>query len=146
LRRAFQPSLVTSSSCQGAPRTCRCIETVSVAAATKASRQGAPRTCRCIETRIMLHSRQRATCQGAPRTCRCIETGCRERRRCHEPRVREHHAPVGALRRQPFTSSSLSRRVREHHAPVGALRRAAACGELSQALAWSQLSGSTTHL
>ena len=36
--------------------------------------------------------------QGAPRTCRCIETTCRIRPRL-PGFVREHPAPVGALRR-----------------------------------------------
>ena len=37
--------------------------------------QGAPRTCRCIETAavVCLDAREGAG-QGAPRTCRCIET------------------------------------------------------------------------
>ena len=34
--------------------------------------------------------------QGAPRTCRCIETESRDVNECRL--VREHHAPVGALR------------------------------------------------
>ena len=38
--------------------------------------------------------------------------------------VREHHAPVGALRRMERTPVVPPRaRVREHHTPVGALRR-----------------------
>ena len=37
--------------------------------------------------------------------------------------VREHHAPVGALRRLDKLSKCVHLRVREHHAPVGALRR-----------------------
>ena len=41
--------------------------------------------------------------QGAPRTCRCIETGCRPGRQ-HRMRVREHHAPVGALRLYSMSS------------------------------------------
>ena len=36
--------------------------------------------------------------------------------------VREHHAPVGALRRQTSNLPELGLNVREHHAPVGALR------------------------
>ena len=35
--------------------------------------------------------------QGAPRTCRCIETKW-SRRHTRASWVREHHAPVGALR------------------------------------------------
>ena len=132
--------------------------------------QGAPRTCRCIETVKKTHRLRRffvrehhapvgalrhmpmwrrrtpTTSQGAPRTCRCIETiplvpsGS-------EPGVREHHAPVGALRPgcSPQFPGRLGRQgaprtcrcietmgprrkmqppcwVREHHAPVGALR------------------------
>jgi len=38
--------------------------------------------------------------------------------------VREHHAPVGALRRQSDSHNyGEDSEVREHHAPVGALRR-----------------------
>ena len=67
--------------------------------ATPESRgQGAPRTCRCIETL----PRRRRTCrpprQGAPRTCRCIETRARRDLDGGDRDVREHHAPVGALR------------------------------------------------
>ena len=36
--------------------------------------------------------------QGAPRTCRCIETSRESRYSGTRPYVREHHAPVGALR------------------------------------------------
>ena len=36
-------------------------------------------------------------CQGAPRTCRCIETQAPSGEGPPHP-VREHHAPVGALR------------------------------------------------
>ena len=36
--------------------------------------------------------------------------------------VREHHAPVGALRRREDRRYNENREVREHHAPVGALR------------------------
>ena len=37
--------------------------------------------------------------------------------------VREHHAPVGALRRPPlYALTPVKAPVREHHAPVGALR------------------------
>ena len=59
--------------------------------------QGAPRTCRCIETVEFGVGTVAAVGQGAPRTCRCIET------KGDRPiplglLVREHHAPVGALR------------------------------------------------
>ena len=37
--------------------------------------------------------------------------------------VREHHAPVGALRRPWQSRRARCTSVREHHAPVGALRR-----------------------
>ena len=64
-----------AATCQGAPRTCRCIETCRwFPVASPLSRQGAPRTCRCIETHR----------QGSPSS--------------HQGCVREHHAPVGALR------------------------------------------------
>ena len=60
---------------QGAPRTCRCIETMPAAPMpTMAPSQGAPRTCRCIETPPGRRPSGRRPCQGAPRTCRCIET------------------------------------------------------------------------
>ena len=36
-------------------------------------------------------------CQGAPRTCRCIETW-NDGTLISDTTVREHHAPVGALR------------------------------------------------
>ena len=36
--------------------------------------QGAPRTCRCIETGPVTYLISPMSCQGAPRTCRCIET------------------------------------------------------------------------
>ena len=36
--------------------------------------------------------------QGAPRTCRCIETDRLDKLFFLEWKVREHHAPVGALR------------------------------------------------
>ena len=61
--------------------------------------------------------------QGAPRTCRCIETTSPGIHAMKLLKVREHHAPVGALRQntdQVF--SGLEKDVREHHAPVGALR------------------------
>ena len=62
--------------------------------------QGAPRTCRCIETEGVLGDIPLDTCQGAPRTCRCIETTAVATTLNHERGVREHHAPVGALRLQ----------------------------------------------
>ena len=65
--------------------------------------------------------------QGAPRTCRCIETRSGGMRR---PRlgVREHHAPVGALRRTRQDDGVHDEiPVREHHAPVGALRHDSEC-------------------
>ena len=60
---------------QGAPRTCRCIETSSCRSGGRrvSMRQGAPRTCRCIETSSSSQLPQRCQGQGAPRTCRCIE-------------------------------------------------------------------------
>ena len=61
--------------------------------------------------------------QGAPRTCRCIET-LMFLSRWALILVREHHAPVGALRRQSDSHNyGEDSEVREHHAPVGALRR-----------------------
>ena len=56
--------------------------------------------------------------------------------------VREHHAPVGALRLRREEVDELNRLVREHHAPVGALRRVIANAYAASVM----LSGSTTHL
>ena len=128
---------------QGAPRTCRCIETGrGISSGSGTARQGAPRTCRCIETPSSRFIACILASQGAPRTCRCIETWRLRRRRCRRRYVREHHAPVGALRQIEQTTNSDSLPVREHHAPVGALRRnnpgADDCDQ--------QKSGSTTHL
>ena len=90
--------------CQGAPRTCRCIETIAgrvilvdadvvrehhapvgalrrvvvVGVIYDGCRQGAPRTCRCIETCRWCSPPSRCHCQGAPRTCGCIETHRRQ--------------------------------------------------------------------
>ena len=86
--------------------------------------------------------------QGAPRTCRCIETRGPRRAGGAPPVVREHHAPVGALRHKDHPGDarvflgqgaprtcrcietlrkniilSSQRSVREHHAPAGALRQ-----------------------
>ena len=115
-RRAFSP-------CQGAPRTCRCIETPTTPAETPAFGQGAPRTCRCIETVAPHHQIRRNERQGAPRTCRCIETPGHTGRCWCLRTVREHHAPVGALRRPAGGGAVDIYIVREHHAPVGALRQ-----------------------
>jgi len=60
--------------------------------------QGAPRTCRCIETARMALEQDEVSRQGAPRTCRCIETVDDLVVSSFDIRVREHHAPVGALR------------------------------------------------
>ena len=83
--------------------------------------QGAPRTCRCIETSSdAAGTSSVSSCQGAPRTCRCIETGSSHTELSPSFSVREHHAPVGALRLEaPAAAAAM---VREHHAPVGALR------------------------
>ena len=115
------------------------------AAALGGRGQGAPRTCRCIETIFLTSSiipnpvrehhapvgalrlrgeevnELRLLGQGAPRTCRCIETLGRNQPGGVSLLVREHHAPVGALRHQGNNLKSLVVRVREHHAPVGAL-------------------------
>ena len=58
-----------------------------------------------------------------------------------EARVREHHAPVGALRHNEKDEDLSFHLVREHHAPVGALRPDGAhdCDVRRR-------SGSTTHL
>ena len=43
-------------------------------AAPEGRGQGAPRTCRCIETEHRPSRLYKMPSQGAPRTCRCIET------------------------------------------------------------------------
>ena len=60
--------------------------------------------------------------QGAPRTCRCIETNSRNSSIARGWLVREHHAPVGALRLPGERVLAHLAQVREHRAPVGALR------------------------
>ena len=85
--------------------------------------QGAPRTCRCIETvRVDAAGSTATSRQGAPRTCRCIETSFRQGEVGSQLAVREHHAPVGALRHPDRVNRVSVIGVREHHAPVGALR------------------------
>jgi len=57
--------------------------------------------------------------------------------------VREHHAPVGALRPSlAHEGNAEEDAVREHHAPVGALRLVL----LIRVAPQSAESGSTTHL
>ena len=55
--------------------------------------------------------------------------------------VREHHAPVGALRRIAASQWVAQVPVREHHAPVGALRPVP-----TGSFRYTRPSGSTTHL
>ena len=63
---------------QGAPRTCRCIETCYYSRETlHMGGQGAPRTCRCIETKNGILFYHRLKSQGAPRSCGCTESFCR---------------------------------------------------------------------
>ena len=45
--------------------------------------------------------------QGAPRTCRCIETDRLDKLFFLEWKVREHHAPVGALRQDSIRISGM---------------------------------------
>ena len=96
------PRMLSSSTvrtCQGAPRTCRCIETsVQHRFGVLVEGQGAPRTCRCIETSDIPGVVPSSSRQGAPRTCRCIETEDFFLGGLRPSDVREHHAPVGALR------------------------------------------------
>ena len=88
--------------------------------------QGAPRTCRCIETISEYRSAWSSWSQGAPRTCRCIETHPEDIHPVSCGDVREHHAPVGALRHERLLKAApFAGVVREHHAPVGALRQKA---------------------
>ena len=54
-----------------------------------------PVALRALEVASYRHSRRQG--QGAPRTCRCIETKASALRE-EQNVVREHHAPVGALR------------------------------------------------
>ena len=131
----------------------------------QATRQGAPRTCRCIETLTASPKVSFCTGQGAPRTCRCIETMLPRRWCGRSSSVREHHAPVGALRLNGGQCQGGEERVREHHAPVGALRqtdgnlgrplrcqgapRTCRCIETLSAIVTPssmRSSGSTTHL
>ena len=123
LRHVGEASAIPSRTRQGAPRTCRCIETAdSITCETqRASRQGAPRTCRCIETRREPGGAILSVGQGAPRTCRCIETSTShplrgESRRQGAPRTCRCIETLASPRSQPQVP------VREHHAPVGALR------------------------
>ena len=85
---------------QGAPRTCRCIETLRLS--LRYDNQRAVREHHApvgaLRQLDLLAEQAGASGQGAPRTCRCIETR-RRPPRVHSGRVREHHAPVGALRR-----------------------------------------------
>ena len=133
---------------QGAPRTCRCIETdggkdrSSPGVAVREHhapvgalrpfapqcgrpwpRQGAPRTCRCIETVSELVPMARSPGQGAPRTCRCIETSMAA------PSPQSQPSCQGAPRTCRCIETRFARagtradwRVREHHALAGALR------------------------
>ena len=78
--------------------------------------------------------------QGAPRTCRCIETSYSSLLKARAT-VREHHAPVGALRLAVDGAQACQLAVREHHAPVGALRLLG-----SSPVVPIPASGSTTHL
>ena len=80
-------------------------------------RQGAPRTCRCIETGgfaggavVGADVREHHAPVGALRRVGGDDllTG---------GRVREHHAPVGALRHRARFPLSQYYRVREYHAP-----------------------------
>ena len=67
------------------------------------------------------HAPPRGRGQGAPRTARCIKTDKQEclcKRNC----VREHPAPLGALRLIGPSVMTPRTRVREHPAPLGALR------------------------
>ena len=90
-------------------------------AAPEGRGQGAPRTCRCIETLKSLFCRGGSLRQGAPRTYRCIET-VSPSLPPWAGQVREHHAPVGALRPCSTRRDRRQTCVREHHTPVGALR------------------------
>ena len=135
---------------QGAPRTCRCIETNSYAAheEPRQSVREHHAPVGALRRRGARLQGPGGKCQGAPRTCRCIETPDSVWMKEVSCSVREHHAPVGALRpgrvdpgerlsggqgaprtcrcieTPPAEALSRGRRgVREHHAPVGALRR-----------------------
>ena len=59
---------------QGAPRTCRCIETQVMSRTMGSVTSGSTTHCRCIETGRRPTRRSCRRRQGAPRTCRCIET------------------------------------------------------------------------
>ena len=111
-------------------------------AAPEGRGQGAPRTCRCIETNKLERGLLVESSQGAPRTCRCIETDRQAAPKLPPVCVREHHAPVGALRRWGSTRNGDSccsqgaprtcRCIETDGAPVG--------------LFSNHMSGSTTNL
>ena len=101
LRRSASNSRESSMHSQGAPRTCRCIETSAGVAATV----------------VVVQVREHHAPVGALRLkglyYNALPGG-----------VREHHAPVGALRPRDIASLEGKRPVvRGHHAPVGALRQ-----------------------
>ena len=86
------------------------------------------------------HAPPRSRGQGAPRTARCIKTPRQSSARSSAPRVREHPAPLGALRRERRPHNGDDEDVREHPAPLGALRLAA-----TTRTSRSPWSGSTPH-
>ena len=95
-------------------------------AAPRGRGQGAPRTARCIKT-MMMSGDAGDPSQGAPRTARCIKTPPATRERRH-PRVREHPAPLGALRpagQLPGVLGAGSRTT--PHAPPPLARAPSAC-------------------
>ena len=68
------------------------------------------------------HAPPRGRGQGAPRTARCIKTMMLMRMSMGYMIVREHPAPLGALRPCDAPGDLVSGLVREHPAPLGALR------------------------
>ena len=68
------------------------------------------------------HAPPRSGGQGAPRTARCIKTPLEQTGLVEELAVREHPAPLGALRLEHPVDGDDAQPVREHPAPLGALR------------------------
>ena len=88
------------------------------------------------------HAPPRGRGQGAPRTARCIKTTPTHKGRRRRRLVREHPAPLGALRLLALEEVLVHDDVREHPAPLGALRLAGS----SPAGGTHHTSGTTPHL
>ena len=119
LRPSASTAEVSSWSSQGAPRTARCIKTLLLGGEViDVPGQGAPRTARCIKTVWHGSWMPAHVSQGAPRTARCIKTPGQQARKQRTRRVREHPAPLGALRRASGHEQPTVVGVRGHSAPL----------------------------